>query len=231
MRKAIGAVAAMLVVAGAVAAPANAVAPASVETVASPVTVAVEADAMAVLSYDSPTVATVAAPEPEPEPVAYVAPEPVVAPVASKPVNTGGTVAEQPEQPVATAPVAPAEASPEPAPVVAPAAPAAATEPVPTPTASEGSEVQVTPEEVYSPEYLEGVSFQQEGELYMGSYYGDPQPWINSGNRVVVSPTIRKADPNNPLGPTVDIFHVYASTAGALSPEQIAAMGDPGASK
>lgn len=222
MRKAIGAVAAMLVVAGAVAAPANAVAPASVETVASPVTVAVEADAMAVLSYDSPTVATVAAPEPEPEPVAYVAPEPVVAPVAAQPVNTGGTVAEQPEQTVETAPVAP---------VVAPEAPAAATEPVPTPTASEGSEVQVTPEEVYSPEYLEGVSFQQEGELYMGSYWGDTQPWIDYGNRVVVSPTIRKADPNNPLGPTVDIFHVYASTAGAMSPEQIAAMGDPGASK
>lgn len=228
MRKAIGAVAAMLVVAGAVAAPANAVAPASVETVASPVTVAVEADALAVLSYDSPTVATVAAPEPEP--VVYVAPEPVVAPVASVPVNTGGTVTEQPSQPVETAPVTPVATEPEPAPVVAPAAPVApavAAEPVPTPTASEGSEVQVTPEEVYSPEYLEGVSFQQEGEIYGGSYWGDPQPWINSGNRVVVSPTIRKADPNNPLGPTVDIFHVYASTAGAKTPAEIEAMGTP----
>jgi hypothetical protein len=61
----------------------------------------------------------------------------------------------------------------------------------------------------------------------MGSYWGDTQPYINAGNRVIVSPTIRKADPNNPLGPTVDIFHVYASTAGAMTPEQIEAMGDP----
>ena len=221
MRKAIGTVAAMLAVAGAIAAPANAAsAPVGVEAVAVPVTVAVEADAGAVLSYDSPSVATVAAPEPEP--VAVVAPEVVAAPVvpvASVPVNTGGTVTEQLQQAATVAPEAEA-----PAPAPAPEAQA-----VPAPSPSEGSEVQVTPEEVYSPEYLEGVSFQQEGELYMGSYWGDKQPWIDSGNRVVVSQTIRKADPDAGLGVTHEIFHVYASTAGAKSPEEIAAMGDPGA--
>lgn len=226
MLKVLG-VASVLALAGVAATPAYADRPTDIQPVSVTQTVGTLADPLAVVAFESPAVSTVAAPEPAAveavaEPVA-VAP---VAPVAPVVASTEAEAVEAPAQTVAV-PVAPAQTPSEPVggtvtepePEVVPEAEAT----VPTPTPTEESEVQSPITTTDSPEYIEGMSFLLPGEVYGGSYVGDSSAWVAAGNRVVVSQTIRKV---GPLGPTLDVFHVYAQIGNAPTPEDLLAMGN-----
>jgi hypothetical protein len=228
MRKILG-VGAVLLLAGALAAPANAAPVAADIPSAVAFTVAVEASPDAVVDFESPVVATEAAPEPVVEPVAPVE-QPVLFPVpveavapTTEPVaaETGGTVEEPTVEPAPVVEEPPA-ATVEPTPVVEPA-PVEVVAPTPT---TEESEVQSPITVTDSPEYAEGREYLLPGETYKGSYVGDSSAWIAEGDRVVVSPTIRKVDPEvGPLGKTLDVFHVY-SKADEVAPTEPTVEGD-----
>lgn len=214
MRKVMGLGVAALVVAASFAAPAQA-AP-SQSSVSAPVvvasTVAVEAPAEAVVSFETPEVGTVAAPvenistEPgeaveETAPVEVTEPVTPVAPVATEPEP-----APVVEEPVETAPVVVTE-EPAPTETVEPVV-----EPEPAP-AEDTAPVEIAPDP-YSPEIVEGEYFKGEGETYVGSFYSVEDIWTAQGNRVVKSETIFKSADGNPLSNNyIYIWHVYAPAA------------------
>lgn len=229
MLKVLG-VASVLALAGVAATPAYADRPTDIQPVSVTQTVSTVADPLAVVAFESPAVTTVAAPEPEAvtEPVAVVP----VAPVAPVVASTEAEAVEAPAEAVAV-PVAPAQTATPSEPVggtvTEPEAAPEVTAPAetPAPEVTEESEVQSPITTTDSPEYIEGMSFLRPGEVYGGSYVGDSSAWVAAGNRVVVSPTIRKVDPEQgPLGPTQDVFHVYAQIGNAPTPEDIEAMGN-----
>lgn len=182
MRKVIG-VGAVLLLAGAVMAPANAAPSADLAPVAVVQTVAVEADPVAVLDFESPAVATVAAPEPdpvvvapvavEPAPVAPVeptqAPEPVAVPVTAETV--GGTVTETETETPATPEVVP-EVIPEP---TTPAEPTPEPEVIPEPETPEVVQVQEGDAYAYNewdPAFYEYNLDPATGQPFTGEYVG-----------------------------------------------------------
>ena len=233
MRKVIG-VGAVLLLAGAVMAPANAAQSADLAPVAVVQTVAVEADPVAVVDFESPTVIAVAAPVVEAEtvgPVAVANPvaetptvpvEPVQAPstpvVEDAPtVKTGGTVTEtETETPVEVVPEVPAAPEPEqtePEPVV----------PTPEPTEEvplvlEGDrytynefdpafwqyDVNLTTGEKYAGSYV-GTFYARDKAFFTGTYDLD---------NIRQQPGVEFHPDMNPLGTDVFyVFHVWSGVA------------------
>lgn len=230
MRKVIG-VGAVLLLAGAVMAPANAAQSADLAPVAVVQTVAVEADPVAVLDFESPAVATVAAPEPEPVAVVPVAvepapvapvepvrtPEPVVVPVTVETV--GGTVTET-ETP-ATPEVVP-EVIPEPTP---PAEPTPEPEVVPEPETPEVVQVQEGDAYAYSEwdpafyEYnIDPATGQPFAGEYVGTVYAKSLDYFAGRTDVVVKeqPGVTFHPDMNPMGTNVlYVYHLFTAVAPA----------------
>jgi hypothetical protein len=213
MLKALG-VAAVIALAGTTAAPAQAaVAPVTLAPVAVASTVAVEAAPDAVVTFESPEVGTVAAPEevapvvaepvvtePVTEPTPGPTPEPVtilptpVAPVENISTPTvGGTVTEEATPEVVEEPVTVPET---------PAEPPVIEEPV------------VTPEDTTAIEMFEGTSedFKPEGGKYIGTYKGPKDIWTGEGKVAVKGTMTTTVDgnPNNMAESNILYFwHVY----------------------
>lgn len=228
MRKVIG-VGAVLLLAGAVMAPANAATVSDLAPVAVVQTVAVEADPVAVVDFESPAVATVAAPEPvaeavvvpvaaESAPVAPVeptqTPEPVEAPVAVETV--GGTVTEtETETPAEVVPVVvePAPEPTEPEPVV----------PTPEPT----EEVPLVNEgDLYVYNEFDPAFWQYDVNLatgekyagnYVGTFYARDKAFFTGTydlDNIRQQPGVEFHPDMNPLGTEVFyVFHVWSGSA------------------
>lgn len=228
MRKIVG-VGAALLLAGAFVAPASAApaTPATVAPVAVVATVPVEADPVAVVDFESPVVATVAAPEPEVVTVAPVAPVVAVAPATKpatvQPVNTGGTVTATETEPQTEPEVVAPEVV---APVATPEVPATEPEPEPVPTPEPTEEAPLVLEgdayaySEYDPAFWEYNLNPETGEPYEGSYIGTY--WARSIDyfagrtdvEIRLQPGVHRTVDGNPMSSEyLYVFHLWSKVA------------------